>query len=430
MMGKCALGCVFAVRMMSANQAWAGPIDAFGASAPSTARAAAVVSDSDATDAAIFNPARLVRVENIDVSAGVVVSADAFKINGEASQLDRYVGYNLGIAARIPLGSWTDRLYLGTVIQFPHDGLYDVQNTLPDTPRILLNDQHVRHFEIAASAAVRIYRSIAIGAGFTLLPDVQGNVSIDFRNGSHAHTTDVRVDYNFAPVLGITAEPVEHLNVGFAWRGAHRTSLSIPVDVIVSEQIGAIHTAVEGKAFGEPDRFTVGASYDFAHLVQNDLLRFAARLEVGYEHYRNDVASTACVTLYDDFGSVIDTSTAYPFKFEDTWHIAASLDWRPLDVLTVMAGYGWQTTPVPAQRGLLNILDASHHTLTFGLTGWLPETWLSSPKHIGFSTSARFDLYQSRAMEKYEMLAGSYGYPAIIFEGFNFSWHGSLILKF
>ena len=407
-----------------------GPLDAFGVSASAAARAGSGAADASPADAALLNPARIASTQTVELSAGIVVSEDGFKINGKDASLDRYVGFNLGVAARVPLGSLNDRLFVGLVAHFPTEGLYDVSNALPDEPRILFRDANDRHFELASAAAVRLWRTLAVGTGFTLMHDVQGNVSIDFRADNNAHTTDVRVNYNFAPVLGITASPIEGLEVGFVWRGSHRTSLNIPVDVIVSEQIGAIHTSVKGVAFGEPDRFSLGASYDFSSLTDNALSRFKGRIEFGYDHYRDDVASISSVTLFDDAGGVLDTSDERPFKFDDAWYIAASLDWMPFDALTVTAGYAWHTTPVPAQRGILNILDASHHTVSFGLAGWLPETWLSSPRQIGFSTAATFNIFQKREMEKHEILVGHYGYPGITFEGFDCSWHFTLHLNF
>lgn len=412
------------------GNAQAGIAETYGASSMIVGRAGAGAADAPSPDAALLNPALLSLAERIDFAFGINVAKDALRINDKDADPGTYIGYNIGVAARVPLGSFDDRLFVGLKLHLPQEGLYDLQTALPDQPRILFHDAHVRHFDLAFGLSLRLWRSLAIGAGFTLLPDVDGTVSIDFRNGSDAHATDVSVGYNFAPALGLYASPLPGLHLGFSWRGAHRTSLNIPVDVVVSDQIGAIHTAVTGVAFGEPDRFLFGLSYDFSALAANPLTRFTARAEFGYEHYREDVASVSSVTLYDDDGKVLDVSETRAFQFEDSWHIAASLDWRPLDILTLTAGYAWQTTPVPAQRDVLNILDASRHTLSFGLTGWLPRAWLSVPRQIGLSTSAMFSFYQRREMEKYALLHGNYGYPGITFDGISFSWHCALLLSF
>ncbi len=423
------LPCLLMLLCVGGPEAKAGIADIYGSSAIMAARGGGSA-DALPADAALLNPARLAAVQNIDFLAGITVAKPNLRIQERDAGIGTYVGYTIGMGARLPLGSLDDRLFLGIHVHLPHDGLYDLQASLPDAPRPLFHDAHTRHFDFAFGAAVRIWRSLAIGAGFTLLPDVEGTVSIDFRNNSDAHSTDVRVNYNFAPTLGISYNPWQGLWLGFSWRGAHRTSLHIPVDVVVSDQIGAVYTSVSGVAFGEPDRFLFGVAYDFAHLSETPLTRFTARAEFGYEHYRQDVASTSSVTLYDDRGNVLDVSEAQPLDFHDSWHIATSLDWKPLDELTVTAGYAWQTTPVPAQRSVLNILDASRHTVSIGVTGWLPRRWLSSPREVGFSTAALFSVYQRREMEKYEMLNGNYGYPGISFDGSFWSWHFSLHLHF
>lgn len=407
-----------------------GPGDSYGSSAILTARAGAGAADTPSTDAALINPARLSEAGNVQLMVGINVVEDRLNVNDQDAGLDTYVGYVLGLAARLPLGSLKDRIFLGAHLHLPHEHLYDLQTALADEPRILFHDAHTRHFEFAAGMAVRLWNTFSVGIGFTLLPNVDGTVSIDFRNGSDAHATDIQVNYNMAPTLGLSARPWQGLSLGFCWRGAHRTALHIPVDVVVSEQIGAIHTSVSGIAFGEPDRFLFGIAYDFGHLAKTPRTRFTARAEFGYDHYRKDVASTSYVTLYDEGGNILDVSEERPFGFHDSWHLAASLDWTPLDALTVMAGYAWHKTPVPAQRSVLNILDASRHQLSFGMSAWLPRAWLSMPREIGFSTAAMIAIYQRREMEKFEMLNGNLGYPGISFDGSVFSWHLSLLLQF
>ncbi len=415
--------------LFGSNAAEAAPTDAFGASSATVGRAGGVVADVSPADAVLLNPARLSFAQNVDAVLDLTVSDDQFKIDDQDAGLDTFVGLRVAVAGRIPLGSLSDRLFLGLTAMFPTSGLYVIENPVPSSPRVIQRDATVRHVEVAAAAAIRLWRTLAVGAGMTLGPHATGLVNIDFAH-ENANQTLINIDYNVAPIVSLAMDPVPDLSLGFTWRGANRTHYAVPANVLVSDQIGGIHARLSGVNFGDPDRFTIGAAYDFSDLAPTPLARFKARLELGLEHYRKDISSVSNVELLDVNDQVLTQSERLPFDFHDTWHLATSLDWMPLDTLTVMLGYAWQTTPVPAQRGLLNLLDASHSTVSAGITAWLPEQWLSSPRQVGFSTAAMVGIYQRREMEKYDVLPGYTGYPNITFDGFDFSWHLSVYLNF
>jgi len=424
------IGCVLGLGMgLLAAPLQASPVEVFGLDAPSTARAMAVTADGDATGAAATNPARLIAARGFETSLGAVVSADALRVDKQESGLPTYVGYQLGVAFAVPIASMTDRVFLGVTAHFPHGNLFTLENPANETPRVLFEGSHSRRMALSAALGVRIWGDIGLGVGFSLLPDVSGRVSIDFTDRASLNSTQVDVSYNFSPTVGLYARVTDGLRLGLSYRAAHRSSLDVPVDVVIGDGVGAIRTSVSGYAFGEPHALSFGAAYDFSSLSTCDLCRFSARVETQWRRYDARAASASRVTLYDEAGNVLETGLVLDYDLSDSWRVAGSFDWQPIEGLTGSIGYGYQTSPVGAQRGVLNVLDAGHHDITFGLSYWLGPEVLAVPR-LGVATSARVRLYETRAMEKYEWLPNRPGFPAIFFGGESFSWHFTLMLRF
>lgn len=410
-------------------RAQAAPRDAFGLDAESSAQAMAVAAGASPCSAASSNPAKLIDTQNIEASVGITVADHDFKINRENAALDTYIGYQIGLAAQIPLGKFKDRLYVGTNIHLPNDGLYEVNNSMAQTPMIYGFGSDARRFSLDAALAVRIWERISAGIGFHLIPDVIADVNIDFTQSQDASSSDVKVDYKLSPIVGIYAEPITGLHLGLFYRAAARLSLNVPARVSVSNSIADINVSLLGYAYAEPHTIALGIRYDFSHLTTQNLKHFAAEIDFEYRHYSYPIAQSAKVTLYDNDGGILDESKTPYAEFDDAWAIRTALAWMPLDEITVFLGYAFQKSPIPAQRNVFNVLDSDFNRLAFGTALWLPAQWLGSFE-IGFSTSAQFDFYAARDMEKYEFLHGNPGFPSIRFEGFRFSWHAAFLFRF
>lgn len=407
----------------------AAPREAFGLDAQTSAQAMAVTASAPAVSAAASNPARLMDVQNLELSAGVLVADDKLKVNGEAAGEDTYVGYQIGLAAALPLGSYRDRLFVGVNAHVPHDGLYEVRNSAVSEPVILGTGSDVRRFSLDAALAVRVWERIAIAVGAHLIPDVIANVNVDFSGAIDASSSHVTVDYKFAPSVGVYAEPVEGLHLGFAYHGATRLSLDVPAQIFINDAIGEINVRLLGYAYAEPHTFSLGVRYDFSHLVAHRLARFAVDADFEWRHYVHPIATSAAVELYDDFGGVLNATAQEYAQFEEAWAIRGALTWMPMDEISASVGYGFRKSPVPAQRYAFNVLDADRHTLGFGATLWCPEAWMGS-FGLGISTAAQLDFLVTRDMEKYLFLAGNPGFPSIRYEGMTFAWHAAILLRF
>ena len=413
------------------GNAGASPAASFGLDAMSTGRAMAVTASADPLSAASTNPARLMDVGPgaIEVGAGVVVSSDELKVNRADAGLDTYIGMQFGVAASLPLGKFRDRLFVGADVHLPKDHLYTLYNSGASDPVVLSNGPDARRLSLDLALAVRIWERIAVGVGVYVLPDVGASVNVDFSDQNEHSYTDIKVDYRLAPTVGIYAEPIGGLHLGFAYRAAQKLSLSVPANIYISDAIGTIHTRVDGNAYAEPHRISFGISYDFSSLTEQHLLHFAANLDAEYDHYTDPIQTSARVWLYDEAGAVLEKPLESGTDYQDAFSIHTSIDWMPLDELRISVGYGFTKSAVPAQRYLFNVLDADKNQVAFGATGYLPAQWLGG-LGLGLSLAAKLDFYTTRDMEKFDFLPQNPGFPSIRFEGRAFTFHAALLFRF
>lgn len=405
----------------------ASPRDSFGLDADSTARAMAVTASASPRAAAGSNPARLIATRGIEVAFDLTVATDELSANGTPHDDETYVGYLVQAAMQIPLGRFRDRLFVGLNAHIPHNGLYQVVNSKAAEPVFWHTGSDARRFSFDAALAVRIWEQIAIGAGITLMPTVSADVHVDFSHENSA--SRVEVDYHVAPVIGVYAEVIEGLKLGFSYRGEAHLELDVPATIDISENIGEVNAHLAGEAYAEPHLFSLGVAFDTAPYVASKLARLAAEIDFEYRIYQTQIATSADVQLFGESAGADVNERVEWSDFENAWSLRAAVSWMPLDEFTFSLGYAFEKTPVPAQRSVFNVLDADRHQCAFGASYWLPQNWLGG-WDIGFSTAAKFDFYDTRDMEKYEFLVDNPGFPSMRFRGWAMAWHASIMMRF
>lgn len=420
---------ILSVGVLLSHVAFASPQGAFGNDARSVARAGAVVSSVEPHVAAAVNPARLIMTRGIELSLGLVVAEDEIRVQKADADLDTYVGYSLGTALMLPLGRWRDRLFAGVTAHLPHKALYEVRNTAQSDVVVLNYGDSARRFSLDAALAVRIWENYGIGVGLHIMPDVVADVDIDFVSDAQNSQSHVVVDYKFAPSIGFYGQINAIFRLGLAYKAATRLTLDVPANVRVSDSIGQIHTQLKGYAYAEPHDFSVGLTADLSSLSSIDWAKFALHASANFRYNPHPIATSAVVTLYDDNGAVLNESHQNDADFDFSYALHFAIDWMIRPEIGISAGYAFEKTAIPAQRTVFNVLDADKNQIAFGFRIACPESWFS-PLGIEFQSSVKFDLLDTRDVEKYVFLVGNPGFPAIRLEGWMFSWHGALVFRF
>ena len=346
--------------VVASAQVRANPDETFAASARAGGMAGAMAAAAASYDACHHNPAALSRLQGPEAGLGVLVYRPFLRINGADAAANRTRALeSVGFATPVPLGRGLgDILFLGIEAKVPGLSLYSIRSVPVTEPHFPFLQDRNRRLVLNVALAVRLHRILAIGAGFSLLPDVAGDVRVDFAGGGDRSYTFVDVTAHLSPNVGILVQPHRSWSFALVWRGANRTRLSIPTSVDVSK-IPPIRLDVRSPEYWTPHQITLGVAWQVAPVLLD--------LDVTYAFYRDFEQASPTVVLYDSQGSVSKTNAVADPGFHDTIAVRAGVEWRIAEgPFLLRAGFAFQQSPVPAQHRESNLLDAHRFTGAIG----------------------------------------------------------------
>ncbi len=416
--------CLLLMAALGALPAQANPLDTFGFGARAGALASAATANPQGPEGAYYNPAALSTSQEVTLSAGVLFAEDFLTINDRDARIASHLAYQVGFAATLPLGDLLgERFAIALALHLPHDSLYDVK--LPDdtTATYPFWDGHNRRLAIFAALAAKITPIIAVGVGLSLLPDVEGRVNVDLSSEAGRNDANVRVDYNFAPTAGIHITPTDAFAIGLTYRGPQHTTIAIPVDVQVTTAIAAIQAEIVAPAYAVPHQLVLGTAYTWAQVQ--------AAIDLTWSAYQSFRYPSPDVTVFDQDGTPLRTAEAAPLTFTNTLALRLGLEWQALDTLALRLGYAYIQSPVTAQRGYTNLLDADRNHLTLGVGLSAPASWRWSGLHEAhLDLQGQLTLFNQRAFEKSLFIPGNPGFPTISMAGGTYALGTQLRLVF
>jgi long-chain fatty acid transport protein len=353
----------------------ANPLDTFGYTAKGMALGGAMTAAAASYDATYYNPAGLgmlkgfelglgamtyktfltAKYSTLDTASGLLVRTTAKRNNVVRGAAD------IGIASPIPLGKGLERvLFLGASVSVPGPTLFAVRERPLQEPYFPMLEDRNRRLVLNVAAAGR-WKWLMVGAGFSFIPSVTGRVNVDFMDGGNQNLTEVDVGTRLSPNVGLLVEPIPGLTVGVTWRGENRLDLSIPVSAVLSDKIAPVRLKVTAVDYSTPHQIALGAAYQTA--------RFLVTGDVTYSLYHRFRASSPDVILYSSTseGQVLKETGVPDPGFHDTWAVRVGGEFKPLKALALRAGFAWVQSPVPAQTGVMNLLDGDRYVGSVGL---------------------------------------------------------------
>ncbi len=341
------------------SDASANPQDTFGAGSKAAAMAGAATAAAASHDACHYNPAALSHVWRPEAGIGFLAYRPFLRVNGAdspANQTRALVSF--GLASPIPLGhGLNDLLFVGVDAMLPGLSLYSIRAYPRSEPHFPFLEDRNRRLVLNAAIAVRLVRWLAVGAGFSLLPHVAGDVRVDFvGTGDRSHTY-VDVEARLSPNVGVLVRPIPTLALALVWRGANRTRLRIPTSVDVAK-VPPIRLNVEATEYSTPHQIVLGIAWEVRPVLMS--------LDFIYSFYRQFDQSSPSVTLYDSTGAVTKVQAVGDPGFHDAVSVRAGAEWHVRDPWFVRAGFAFVQSPVPAQEGESNLLDGHRFTAAAG----------------------------------------------------------------
>ncbi len=399
-----------------ASPASAHPFDTYGYGSRLIGMGGGGTAAATDVDAAYYNPAAAVRSDGFVASLGLLVADDFLQVSGRDAGIDTHMMIQVGLAAALPLGeALRERLFLAVLAGLPYDGLYDVRQ--PDDEALVFPfwDSRNRRVVLEGALAGRITDWLSIGIGASLLPDVVGTVQADLLSSNGRNATRVEVHYDWNVTAGILVTPLPWLSLGASYRGAHHTTVDIPVDVDVARELPTVKVKVVAPAYATPHEVAIGVQAQ----VPGEVTLSA---DVTWYDYSTFRYSSPSVAVLDSQGDVVSEARPARVAMKDVFAVRAGAEWRALPWLLVRGGYGFVPSPIPRQEGMSNLLDADRNVISLGLGFELPGEWLwAGVSRLAIDLHAQVAILSERTFAKMSFIPDNPGYPTVGLSGGTFS---------
>lgn len=344
--------------------AGASVLDLFGYGARGGAMAGAVVSTARGHEAVYYNPAGAAFDRRPSVSFGYQYADLSLELNGEDAAARSAPSTLIGFSIPVPFGGWLERrVAIANGFVIPTRSVLRADLPRPGAPQFAVVGNRAQTVSLQASVALRLADWLAVGAGFLALAELSGSVDVApnaaGRIGSRV-SDELLADY--APVFGALARVGERAAVGVTYHGESRADFTLPITADLGDQfpLPVPTLDISGTAQFDPAQATFEVS-GRPPLGDVDLLVAAGVTWKDWSAFPVPVVFTAVPP---------DDPAQPPPGFEDTfvWRVGAEYT-LPLEAATLLprAGYAYEPTPAPEQRGFHNLLDADRHVVAVGL---------------------------------------------------------------
>lgn len=397
-------------------------MDTYGMGSRSTSLAGAVTADVEDFSANYYNPAGIVRSGEIRVAAGWFGVYHDLYLNDVDSNVDPLHGVIVGLNVPGQIDDFRFGFGLGVHL---NDQRISRSRSLPrQRPRWEFYDNRPQRTYLATHFAIQPWDWIRIGGGIGFLSFTANTLAIrgtlDITNPERSsrleHSLEGELITIRFPQVGIQVQPLPWLNFGAVYRGEYALSNDLAAMVgsrDPSGDDGVVITAGDITIPGylnlitastnsySPHQFSFGASVE----PIEDQLRISFDLTWLLWHlYQSPIGLSDVeldITVPPELAGMImvpDSITpGEPMEafFNDRVVPRVGVEWTPYrdpDLrVDLRAGYLYENSPAPEQRGYSNLVDNDRHTWNlgagfelFGLRPLLPGS-LAIDVHVAYS---------------------------------------------
>jgi long-chain fatty acid transport protein len=395
--------------LLVAAPARANPVEVFGFGSRQAGLGGAVSARVDDFSAVYYNPAGLAASGRKRVSFGFLGAASHLAINDRGYDLSEPFGFTVGATAPAPLGGpLANRLFVGVGLYMLPTTMVRVIARLPSEPFYPWYDNRTQRIVILPGLAWRVNERFNLGLAADVLAGVGGQV---VAGEGPTRALDARLDAeiptNMALHAGFQGKLADTLTIAFAYR----QEFGVPFTVLSKTTVAGepIDLAIRAKGLFTPDTFVLGFAWmsDVVHLSLDGQWALWSSYPGPF------VVVDSALPLVGPLSGVLPE---VPWK--DTFGARLGVE-KVLGLdgggsWALRGGYGFETSPVPAQQpGVTNLLDGNKHTISLGL-GWRVPFGEAKPgeprKHLRIDLHAQAQLVGSRTLRK--TVAGADEMPA------------------
>ncbi len=349
---------MIAIVLALGGAASANPFDVLGLTSRRAAQAGTGAASADDASALYYNPAGLVARPGLELELGTIGAYSHLEGGGA---LPDPIGAQVAMRAPLPLrGKLEGRIVVGVALHLLPKDLVHVIAPAPDEAFYPYYGDRMSRLVVMPGVGVRLGR-VAIGASVDFLAGLGGSISA---TEGATRAIDARVDERISAIargiVGATWQEGRTLRLGAVFR----QRFEIPFATAAKTLVAGEPIDLDVKAAGQftPHQLVLGGAWTHGRHVVSVDGRYAR-----WSDYQGPyVRVTSELPLV---GEVPALSPAVPFS--DTWGGKASIEssgFGRSGRWTLRAGYGFETSPVPAkQTGVTNLLDGPRHTFACGV---------------------------------------------------------------
>ncbi|MCC6994050.1 MAG: hypothetical protein IT370_05415 [Deltaproteobacteria bacterium] len=345
--------------------AHANVADLFGLGAAASGRAGAVAATTTDWSASHYDPAGLAFGRGYHVALGVQATASRLSINDVDRPVTEPLGVTAGASLPAPLyGPLEGKVSIGLALYLLPTRVLRVIARLPSQPFFPYYDNRTQRLVALPAVAVRVHPKVGIGLAFNFLAGVAGGVRTD--SGS-TRALEPRVDEEvFATVKlngGVRFDP----RPGWSTALVFRQAFSVPFKADTQNKVAGdrIDLAIDAEGLVTPHTLVAGLGWTSG----GGKGQVQAGLDLSWAMWSRLGSPFVKVTSRIPFVGPLEGKLP-AVEYKDAFGVRAGVDVTALDGrdfgLVVRGGLGVETSPVPAQRGVTNLVDGTKVAMALG----------------------------------------------------------------
>lgn len=394
-MGRAAALAVIALGVGAAPAA-ASPVELFGFGSRHGAHAGAGVADVDDMAATWMNPAGLAAGHKA-LTTGLLGWVSNLRVGERRSPMAQPGGGLFGVTLPAPLGGpLAGRIGLGLGMFVLPTSIVRITARLPDEPFFPYYQGRAERLVIVPGVGVRVTDAIDVGVAANFLAGLGGG--IEAGEGA-TRALEARVDEVVPAVARLVAGVRWRVRGDLAIAAVYRQRFEVPFTTVARTEVA-----------GEPINLDLAASGQFSPhtAVLGATWRppgGALHLDLQYARWSSYPGPFVKVgSELPLVGPLAAELPAVPWR--DTFAARLGGDVALGPRLVGRAGYGFETSPVPAaQPGVTNLLDGPRHTVGLGVAITWPAAVAGKPVTLALHGQAQ--LIGGRTLAKSILPAGA-----------------------
>lgn len=408
-----------AVVLAPGARALAQPMDTYGLGSRSVALGGAVTADVSDFSANYYNPAGLVRGEEIRIGLGWFGTHTELGIDGYDSNVDPVRGLVAGLV--VPGNIDGFRFAFGLGVHLNDERVSRTRSLPRSRPRWEFYDNRPQRTFLATHLAIRPFDWLLIGGGIAFLSYSRNDLSI--RGDIDVLRPDVgtRLEHEVAadlttiryPQVGVQVVPMPELSFGVVYRGEFalsndlRAEVGTPGDTSSTRLLvgditipGYFYLVSQSVNAFVPHQVSAAVSWDpipQLHIsVELTWLNWSAYVSpIGTSDITLAIRVPPELADTIRVPDMIAGTTPVAANFQDRWVPRIGIEGLAVQdpglEVRVRGGAFYESSPVPEQNGVSNLVDADRVAISLGsglrLTELRPliDGWLSFDAHVQLS---------------------------------------------